>query len=211
MKDSFDKTKVYCLNAKRAEYPHAEQLRLKMIECLDINPTCSPIYFVSYLGFIDIKDFFSYKKEDKNFEHLRAVFVESLPKESQEFLYAKIREKKKRPEQSGCAISRKIKTNTYIRLNQAVRRKHNKKTNQSFIETFGYHQDDLKKHLESKFNNGMNWDNYGINGWHIDHIKPVSWFDFTDIESAIKECWALNNLQPMWGQLNSMKGNRYEG
>jgi hypothetical protein len=26
----------------------------------------------------------------------------------------------------------------------------------------------------------MTWENYGVKGWHIDHIKPCSSFDLTD-------------------------------
>lgn len=25
-----------------------------------------------------------------------------------------------------------------------------------------------------KFKDDMSWENYGINGWHIDHIKPCA-------------------------------------
>ena len=31
----------------------------------------------------------------------------------------------------------------------------------------------LRTHLESKFKKGMNWENYGLYGWHIDHIIPL--------------------------------------
>jgi len=69
---------------------------------------------------------------------------------------------------------------------------------------------DLKQHLESQFTDGMTWDNYGE--WHIDHIKPVSWFNFTSYEDReFKQCWSLDNLQPLWAKDNLSKGNRYIG
>ena len=37
----------------------------------------------------------------------------------------------------------------------------------------------LKNHLESLFNNGMNWENYGVKGWHVDHIMPCAAFDLS--------------------------------
>ena len=57
----------------------------------------------------------------------------------------------------------------------------------------------------------MNWSNHGTY-WHIDHIKPKSWFKYesTDDEAFIK-CWSLDNLQPLEAQINITKGNRYEG
>lgn len=45
----------------------------------------------------------------------------------------------------------------------------------------------------------MTWENYGKNGWHIDHIIPKSFFKFDSQEHpAFKACWALSNLQPLW-------------
>lgn len=63
----------------------------------------------------------------------------------------------------------------------------------------------LKQHIENKFVEGMNWDNYGK--WHIDHIKPVSLFDLKD-EEQIKKCWNYNNLQPLWALDNIKKSNK---
>ena len=46
--------------------------------------------------------------------------------------------------------------------------------------------------------------------WHIDHIKPVHLFNYksTDDEE-FKECWSLNNLQPLWAKDNFKKGAKY--
>lgn len=74
----------------------------------------------------------------------------------------------------------------------------------------GYSVEDLIKHLESNFDPWMSWDNYGE--WQIDHIKPKSWFDYTKPEdNEFKECWALNNLQPLKKEHNIKKGNKYIG
>lgn len=65
---------------------------------------------------------------------------------------------------------------------------------------------DLKQHLESLFQPGMSWDNYG--DWHIDHIKPVSLFDITSYDCEdFKKCWCLENLQPLWAEDNRKKSN----
>jgi 5-methylcytosine-specific restriction endonuclease McrA len=53
----------------------------------------------------------------------------------------------------------------------------------------------------------MTWENYGIY-WHIDHIKPLSWFN---LETEFKDAWALSNLQPLEATKNLSKGNRYIG
>jgi len=68
---------------------------------------------------------------------------------------------------------------------------------------------DLKEHLESRFSEGMSWDNYGFYGWTIDHIIPISLWEFTSYQDhEFKQCWALANLQPMWSSKNYSKGNR---
>jgi hypothetical protein len=75
----------------------------------------------------------------------------------------------------------------------------------------GYTIQELMVYLESKFTIGMNWENYGRNGWHIDHIIPVSVFNFestSDID--FKRCWELSNLQPMWESENIIKRAKLE-
>lgn len=69
----------------------------------------------------------------------------------------------------------------------------------------------FKDYLESKFEPGMTWDNYGMvegntmNGWHIDHILPCKSFNLLDPEEQ-KKCFHYTNLQPMWGIDNIKKG-----
>lgn len=70
----------------------------------------------------------------------------------------------------------------------------------------GYNVEKLKKHLEKQFTVGMTWENYGKNGWEIDHKVPKSIFNFTKPgHRDFKRCWALKNLQPMWAKENNCK------
>lgn len=70
-----------------------------------------------------------------------------------------------------------------------------------------YTLEDLIMHLENKFQDGMNWENYGQ--WHVDHIKPMSSFIFENPEDKeFQECWSLSNLQPLWGHENLSKGSK---
>lgn len=73
----------------------------------------------------------------------------------------------------------------------------------------GYSLDELKCHLESQFQQGMSWDNYG-EVWHIDHNRPIDSFDITSVECEdFKECWSLDNLKPMFARENLQKSNKY--
>lgn len=78
------------------------------------------------------------------------------------------------------------------------------------FDILGYTPQDLKNYLESKFTDGMTWDNYGRNGWHIDHIKPLVLFNINSNED-IAEAWSLNNLQPLWEYDNCSKSSFYNG
>jgi hypothetical protein len=76
-------------------------------------------------------------------------------------------------------------------------------------ELLGCTPKELVLHLESMFLPGMSWENYGIRGWHVDHIKPCAAFDLTDPEQQ-KQCFNYKNLQPLWWLDNIRKGDRYD-
>ena len=77
----------------------------------------------------------------------------------------------------------------------------------SAVHDLGCTLEELKIHLENQFKEGMNWDNWKPDGWHIDHIKPLSKFDLTD-PYQFKEAVHYTNLQPLWWQENLKKGNK---
>jgi len=54
----------------------------------------------------------------------------------------------------------------------------------------------------------MNWDNYGVYGWHVDHIKPCFLFNMNDIDEQ-KKCFHYTNLQPLWAKDNLVKNKSY--
>lgn len=67
---------------------------------------------------------------------------------------------------------------------------------------------ELKSYLEGKFKEGMTWNNWRYDGWHVDHIKPCALFDLTD-PSQQKECFHYTNLQPLWAEENFKKSDSY--
>lgn len=74
----------------------------------------------------------------------------------------------------------------------------------SAIRDLGCSVDELKAHIEDQFQPGMTWDNWTIDGWHIDHIKPLSSFDLAD-RKQLKEACHYSNLQPLWAEDNLRK------
>lgn len=80
----------------------------------------------------------------------------------------------------------------------------------SFSAMVGCSKSELVKHLEGQFQLGMTWDNYGFDGWHIDHIRPMASFDIEDkVTHKLVNHW--KNLQPMWKDENHAKGSEWNG
>lgn len=73
-------------------------------------------------------------------------------------------------------------------------------------DAVGYTVEALRAHLERQFTAGMSWSNYGVNGWHVDHIVPVAEFNLREFgDDEFKACWALSNLRPLWSDKNRKK------
>jgi len=86
------------------------------------------------------------------------------------------------------------------RIRNAIRRKGYSKTTKT-CDMLGCTWEEFKAHIESKFINGMCWDNKHL--WHIDHIIPLA------TATSIDEVVRLNhytNLQPLWAVDNLQKG-----
>lgn len=95
----------------------------------------------------------------------------------------------------------KLKHILRVRIQKALRL-NCKKT--SSTELLGCNISEYKLYLESKFTDGMNWENYGRKGWHIDHIIPCDSFDMSDPEQQ-KQCFHYTNTQPLWWEDNLKK------
>ena len=79
-----------------------------------------------------------------------------------------------------------------------------RKTNRTFIMV-GCTPKFLKEYLEKQFKPGMTWQNYGIRGWHIDHIIPL---DSAKTPEDVEKLMYYTNLQPLWAIENIKKGNK---
>ena len=103
------------------------------------------------------------------------------------------------------SILYKIKILLRNRLGAAIR--WNQKS-QKTLELLGCTVENLKVYLESKFLTGMSWENHGLYGWHIDHIRPCASFNLIDPEQQ-RKCFHYSNLQPLWASDNFKKSDKY--
>lgn len=126
------------------------------------------------------------KQQRKNYRS-KPEIIEYNKNKSKEYLPIRLKK-----------IKEKRLVNFKFRLSEVLRSKIHKMLNgkkTSYKTLIGCDLEQLKKWLEYRFDNKMNWNNYGTY-WEIDHIIPINSFSFnTDIEKII--CFNWKNLQPL--------------
>ncbi len=95
-------------------------------------------------------------------------------------------------------LKRRLRNRLYYAL-----KKTSWKKNTKFSEYIGCSLDELRKHIEDRFTDGMSWMNQGE--WHIDHIIPL---DSAQSEEELYKLCNYTNLQPLWAKDNIRKGNK---
>lgn len=68
--------------------------------------------------------------------------------------------------------------------------------NKGTFDILGYTAEEFRLNMESKFKDGMSWENYGSD-WHVDHIKAVALFDLIDLKD-VALVNSLDNLEPVF-------------
>ena len=140
------------------------------------------------------------KWKEKNVEKSKEVKRKSKAKhriKNNKKEAARMREKRKNPL---WRLSKNLSKAIWVCL------KHNK-AGKSWKTFVSFTPEELIKHLEIQFKNGMTWGNYG-SFWHVDHVKPLNMFD---LNTEFNEAWKLSNLQPLEASINCSKRDRYIG
>jgi len=110
------------------------------------------------------------------------------------------RTKQKRANNPGFRIA----CNLRKRLSFLVRKASATKTKQT-LALLGCPLKSFLLYLESLWEPGMSWDNYGE--WHIDHVVPCAIFDLTKPDHQ-ERCFHFSNLQPLWAVDNWRKNDK---
>lgn len=154
----------------------------------------------------------SLERWKKNRDKYRET-VDKYKKNNKEKIYNRTKTwKSKNRDKIRTYEKKKFKEDMQFRLGKNLRHRINKvlKNNKkidSTINLLGCSITEFKNHLEKQFKPGMNWNNYGKNGWHIDHIKPCASFDLS-IKEQQRKCFHFTNLQPLWAEENLSKGSK---
>ena len=128
----------------------------------------------------------------------------------------KFKNNKQNPKWKGGKKARleRLKNNLKYQLNKRIRTviakrlKGNKNGRKSY-DLVGYNVEKLKKRLESTMPDGYTWTDFMNGKLEIDHIIPISAFNFDNPENIdFRRCWALSNLQLLPMRENRIKNNK---
>jgi len=118
--------------------------------------------------------------------------------------YQRSKEKKNEYERNRRANDPMVRLRRAIRGNITFYFRNGYKDTSVWVDRFGCDYATLKNHMIYQFSEGMTWDNYGIHGWQIDHITPLS--TATSKEDLYK-LLHYTNMQPLWYVDNRRKSN----
>lgn len=108
--------------------------------------------------------------------------------------------KNKRKQDINVRIAHNLRTRISSTIKKNVKWKKSKEILGCSIEAF-------RDYLETKFRDGMTWENYG-SYWHIDHIKPCSAFNLA-LKEEQEKCFHYINLQPLTVEENHSKSDKF--
>lgn len=113
-------------------------------------------------------------------------------------------------ERSANDLQYKIALICRARVKSALRDRKFRKTNTT-AELIGCSFDFFRGWIESQFQPGMSWENYGSKPgqWEVDHITPIAIFPL-EIESERKRAFHYTNCVPMWAEKNRAKNDFIE-
>lgn len=139
------------------------------------------------------------------YKNKESEIVRQIKYQSKNIETVKDKRRKRHHKKYETDILYKIKINFRNRVKSFV---YAKKLNLKVGDTYkilGCTPKEFKEHIEKQFKTGMSWENYKLNGWHIDHIIPLC--SANTIEEVYKLCH-YTNLQPLWYYENYKKGKK---
>jgi hypothetical protein len=155
-----------------------------------------------------------YREENKEkIKEYKKEYRENNKEKVKEYEKKYKEENKERTKEYGKKYRKKrIKNDPLFRLTDNIRKliyksfKNGGYTKKSrSYEILGCSFEDFKKHIESQFEDWMNWDNYGLYngnecyGWDYDHIIPLS---SCECEEDVYKLNHYSNLQPLCSYIN---------
>jgi hypothetical protein len=188
--------------------------RLKNKERLsEYNKTYQPNYYKNNKKKVDKKHAEYYSSNKEKLKPARKKYYENNKERLLQIQKNRLKDPRIRERRRKVAAKRereRLRTDPNFKLKKYLRTriwnalKGNVKSRKT-MELLGASIEIVKTHLQSKFTDGMTWENYGQ--WHVDHIVPCDAFDLSIGENQ-KICFHYTNLQPLWKLDNMKKSNK---
>lgn len=103
----------------------------------------------------------------------------------------------------------KLAMHTRNRIRAALRAALAGKSGHS-IDLLGCSAAEYRLYLKGLFLEGMTWENWSPEGWHVDHVRPLASFDLSDpVQQRL--AFHFSNTAPVWSSDNLSKGSLHEG
>jgi len=185
-------------NSKSKEYyqNHKEERKQYAIEHIEKTKNYKQKYYIQHKKEIKLKNKKYYDEHKKELKIKEQEYRKTHGEEKKIYRDNKLR------------VDINFKLACYLRSRLVAAVKNNQKSG-SAVRDLGCSIPELKTHLESKFQEGMSWENWSPDGWHIDHIIPLDSFDLQDREEFLKAN-NYTNLNPLWAKENLSKGNKIQ-
>jgi len=194
---------------------HKEEIKKRMREYGKANPEKRRAYYYKNREKLMALNKASYLKyRDKNIQKRKDWYIEN--KESHAIAREKyaIENKDKLRAARRKWENERMKTDVEFSLQKRLRGRIREaakgvyKKSKRTEELIGCTIEEFKKHIENQFLEGMTWENWKQDGWHIDHKIPISWFNLAN-ENCRKMAFNYKNMQPLWSQDNLEKKNKF--
>ena len=153
------------------------------------------------------KEYYSKNKEERS-KQFKKYYSENIEKRKEYF--KEYNSKLENQERRRNHVNNRYRTDINFRISKICRARilqalKGLNKSASTMKLIGCTIDELRNHIESKFEPWMTWENQGSGGWDIDHIKACFHFNLADPEQQ-RACFNWSNLQPMEHIANIRKG-----
>ena len=172
---------------------------IKLLEEFSLHKVKKDGHISNFLICLRIRNKINRNKNKKNEKERVYKFLKKNPDYRKN--YMKVYSKKRRKNDSQF----KLINNIRARVLKFFKSKKINKNNKT-LEIVGCNSEFLKNYIESKFTDGMSWDDMGKK-IHIDHIIPLS--SAKNKDEIYKLCH-YSNLQPLWSIDNLKKGKKFK-
>jgi len=208
LKTTKDKLSVYCKECRRLQDKERKQNVIQTP--VNVNNTLTKTCTTCNV----LKTYNEFRINRKSCDNLSHICIQCLPTNNWNIDKQRASEKKYRinnPEKmkekyrkQSQNMNRRVRDSMNHRISEALFTNKITKRNKT-CDYIGCNILFLRGWIESQFQEGMSWSNYGM--WHLDHVKPCASFDLCNPEE-VKACFLWKNIQPLWASDNLKKSDK---